>query len=293
MRGKDAEHISCTNTEYHARDEIGASMLETFRRSRREYQSQYITKTVQRGPSDAMKLGSLVHCLFLEPDTLSEEFAEIPQVAPDGKPWTRRKGSAHEAWWQEFLASCEGKTVVSMEMVDEARQIVDAMRANPKLMHFFDRDGQPEYSIFWTDRDTGLRLKCRVDWWSDTRVDLKTAADPSPSAYSRALVRFGYHRKLSHYMDGMEAMLGERVPLLHCAIGTAPPYFGRVGMYEIDDHDPSGARYRLGEIQRRQTLVELAHCMETGDWSEPWERRVFVLRLPNYAFYEDEFRIGD
>src|SRR5262249_7036551 len=145
-----------------------------------------------------------------------------------------------------------------------------------------NQKGEPEFSIFWTDKQTGLPCKCRVDYMptevlSDPRgvaVDLKTAADPSPKEYASSLVRLGYHRKLRHYQAGLNAYTGSQQPFVHIAAGTSPPYV--VASYEVDDTHPNDG-FPLGAEQRRRTLTALAECLDSGDWREPYEKSVVTL----------------
>jgi hypothetical protein len=153
-----------------------------------------------------------------------------------------------------------------------------------------ERRGEPELSIFWTDRETGLRLKCRVDWFSDYPLDLKTTRDPSPMAYARQYAALGYHRKRAHYRAGIFAHTGEHLPFVHLATGTEPPH--EVAVYDPDDSDYRSGR-SVGEDQYRATLRQLAECFASADWSNPWESQVTRLELPGWAFSEDQYQWSD
>src|SRR5687767_7846345 len=54
-----AEHRPMSAAEYHAHPALGASMLETFRESRRKFHALYVAKTMTPTPaSGAMQLGT-------------------------------------------------------------------------------------------------------------------------------------------------------------------------------------------------------------------------------------------
>jgi exodeoxyribonuclease VIII len=283
-----AEHRPMTSAEYHAHPALGASMLETFRESRRKFYGQHVAQTMPpREPTDAMKLGTLVHLRLLEPERFPEAVADpYPEVAPDGKNWLRRKGSDHEAWWQEEVNKRLGKIAAEKHTLDLVEAVVAAVKANDRANWLLSQQGESEFPIFWTDPDTGLPCKIMVDWFAAISLDLKTAYDPSPAAYAKSLVGLGYHRKLAHYKCGLSHYCGENAEFVHIAAGTTAPHC--VACYEVDDRDRQG--FNLGAAQRRRMLYELAECYRTNDWREPWEKSVVTLQLPAWAFQEDSYQ---
>src|SRR4051812_809517 len=104
-----------SSADYHADPAIGSSMLEEFRESRRLYEGRYVLKNIPpRESSAAMELGTWIHTRLLEPDEYFATLADpLPDVAPDGKNWLRRKGSDHERWWADELAQREGKIAIN------------------------------------------------------------------------------------------------------------------------------------------------------------------------------------
>lgn len=284
-----SEHVPISAAEYHASDAIGASMLETFRHSRRLFQALYVTRTIEPSPpTPAMELGTLVHLRILEPERFAECVAEpYPETAPDGKEWLRRKGSDHERWWAEEVEARAGKIAATENTLATVEAIAESVGRNWHARRLIDRHGTPEFSIFWTDKETGLRLKCRVDWMAEIPLDLKTTTDPAPGPYARQIVKLGYHRKAAHYLAGLQQFTGEPTPMVHLAVGTSAPY--PVAVYEIDDRDANRSSRSLGAEQWRETLRQVAECMSSGDWSEPYEREIVALRLPGWAFSEDAY----
>lgn len=286
---QQVEHRELTSEAYHAHYAIGASMMETFRVSRWEYYSQYVAKSVERGPpTDAMILGTLVHLQLLEPERVEQEFATLPAKTTGGDAWNWRKPD-HRKERDDWIAKQAPKAVVEPDVLLTSGKIADAIRSNWHARRLIENDGESEFSIFWTDVETGLECKCRVDWMAAIPLDIKTTCDPSPATYARQLVNLGYHRKLAHYLDGLAHFVGEPIPMVHLAAGTSEPFL--VATYDIDDRDQRGQS--LGNRQRRRTLRQLAECYATGDWREPWEKQITSLRLPGWAFYEDAYQIGE
>lgn len=274
--------------EYHEHKAIGASMLETFRKSRRKYHARHVAKDADAfTPTNAMDDGTLVHCLLLEPEKYESLLAPPPpEKAPDGKKWLRRAGSDHEKWWDEYLETTEGKIVADEERRKRIENAVASIMRNKRATMLLSQDGQPEHSAFWIDEETGLECKCRYDWFAPISVDVKTSADPAPEPYAKTIVNLGYHRKWAHYRAGLQALTGQN-KFVHIVVGSQDPHL--VGNYDIDDRDRDGIR--LGEVQRRRTLRQLAACYESGDWREPWEKQITKLRLPGWAFTSDDYQL--
>lgn len=286
-----AVHIDMPAEKYHEHPAIGASMIEIFRRSRREFYQRFVEcEEVPAKRTDPMDLGTLIHARLLEPLRFEELLApQFPSTNEAGEEWNWRK-PAHrderDAWYAKHA---DGKIVISEEERTDLDKIIGAVLNNQHARRLLEREGKSEYSIFWTDYETGLNLKCRVDWFSSIPLDLKSSADVSPAEYSRQIVKLGYHRKLAHYLDGIAAHVGEPVPMVHLAVETKTPY--RVATYDINDADLRGRS--LGERQRRELLRQIQKCYADNDWREPWEKQIVSLSLPRWAFSEDEFYLGD
>jgi len=286
-----AEHVELTSEAYHAHDADGSSRIQEFREDRLVYAGRYVHKTLPlKEPSPAMNLGTLVHLKVLEPDKFADAVADpLPELAPDGKKWLRRKGSDHEKWWADELAIREGKIIATKDTHEQVDAIAEAVLGNWYARRLLKREGQPEFSIFWTDSITGLELKCRVDWMAAIPVDLKTTDVPSPAEFARTATRLGYWMRAAHYAHGIASYLGEMIPIVHLVASTSAPY--RVAIYDFDDSDRDGQR--LGFRQWRTALESLARCRDTGDWQNNWSKQVTKLRPPAYAFSEELFEIGD
>ena len=289
MKLKTATNDIMPDDQYHKLPAIGASMLEDLRSSRRLYQDKYVMGNYVHTSSDAMVLGKMIHARVLEPEKYESMLAPPPpDFGPDGKKWLRRKGSEHETAWNAYMESV--KDLIPATNADRTivERIADRLTHHKRARRILEGKGSPEFSIFWDDKNTGLRCKCRVDWMADFPVDIKTTADPSPQAFSRVVQKFGYHRKASHYRAGIAAYTGEELPMLHLVVGTVAPY--QVAVYEIDDRTEPTSNIHLGDVQRKTMMEELKHCLDTGDWSDPWERDVNTLPLPRWAYTEDEYR---
>lgn len=267
-----------TAEQYHADySRVSNSMLSVFRQSRRRYFERFVAQTMPATePTAAMRLGSLVHALVLEPDSVSQ-YATAPNVD--------RRTKAGKEEYAAFLAESASKTVVDADDWQKALAIRDAVWGNSVAKQFLAMPGDNEVSHYWTDPATGIECKCRYDrLCADLIPDLKTSHDASPRGFAEKSASLGYHRQAAHYRYGWTCATGEVLPFVFIVVCTEPPY--DVGIYELDED-----ALQLGEAQNESALRMLKTCHKTGDWREPWQKQVTQLKLPKWTVYADEWSI--
>jgi len=248
-----------TNEQYHADPAISASHLKAVMQSPYHYWSRFLDP--QRPvvePTTAMRLGTLVHCAVLEPDDLLQRYG----VAPD-----RRTKAGKEQAEQMAAAGIEAVTEADMAL---ALSMAASVRQHPYAAALLD-DGKAEQSFWWDDLPTGLRCKCRPDWfYSSTVIDLKTTTDASPSAFARACATFGYHTQAAHYLNGTFA---DRFVFI--AVEKTYPY--AVGVYELD-----AAAMAAGAEQCRIGLQTISDCRAINEWPG-YTTTCDTIAMPNWA----------
>ena len=149
---------------------------------------------MQPSPTPAMRRGSLVHLLTLEPHKFSSEYV----VAPDIN--RRTKGGREE--WDRFVQQAGQRQIIKQDDYDEAV----AIAANVCHHTFFaqvsaDPTLQREATVVWDM--FGVPCRGRMDMITENAViDLKTCADASPEPFKRSIYRYGYHGQMAFYRDG-------------------------------------------------------------------------------------------
>ena len=248
-----------SNADYHADPAISASHLHAVAASPYHYWSRFLAP--DRPPSvqtAAMKLGSLTHCAVLEPDQLASRYG----IAPD-----RRTNAGKAAVAEMEAAGIEAVTAPEMEQAMAMAASVRSHQAAAALL----RDGKAEQSFWFDDIATGLRCKCRPDWYTgSTIVDLKTTVDASPKGFAKSVAQWRYHVQQSHYLAGTFA---ERFVFI--AVEKFYPY--AVGVYELD-----ADAVQLGDYERRNNLQTIADCRAISEWPG-YGNTVQLLSLPKWA----------
>jgi exodeoxyribonuclease VIII len=248
-----------SNAEYHADPAISASHLHAVAASPYHYWARYLNP--QRPPSvqtAAMKLGSLVHCAVLEPDELAKRYAVcLPRNTKAGK---------------EMAAEMEASGIEAVTSTDmeQAMAMADAVRSHQSAAELL-RNGKAEQSFWWDDIPTGLRCKCRPDWYNGTTiVDLKTTTDASPKGFAKSVAQWRYHVQQAHYLSGTFA---ERFVFI--AVEKTYPF--AVGVYELDE-----AAMLHGASERRANLQTIADCRAISEWPG-YGNTIQPLSLPSWA----------
>lgn len=248
-----------SNADYHADPAVSASHLHAVAASPYHYWSRFLAP--DRPPSvqtAAMKLGSLTHCAVLEPDELANRYG----IAPD-----RRTNAGKAAVAEMEAAGIEAVTAPEMEQAMAMAASVRSHQAAAALLC----DGKAEQSFWWDDIPTGLRCKCRPDWYTgNTIVDLKTTTDASPKGFAKSVAQWRYHIQQNHYLAGTFA---DRFVFI--AVEKTYPY--AVGVYELDN---TAALH--GEAERRNNLQTIADCRAIAEWPG-YGNTIQPLSLPNWA----------
>ena len=248
-----------SNADYHADPAVSASHLHAVAASPYHYWSRFLAP--DRPPSvqtAAMKLGSLTHCAVLEPDQLASRYG----IAPD-----RRTNAGKAAVAAMEAAGIEAVTAPEMEQAMAMAASVRSHQAAAALL----RDGKAEQSFWFDDIATGLRCKCRPDWYTgSTIVDLKTTVDASPKGFAKSVAQWRYHVQQSHYLAGTFA---ERFVFI--AVEKFYPY--AVGVYELD-----ADAVQLGDYERRNNLQTIADCRAISEWPG-YGNTIQPLSLPKWA----------
>ena len=252
-----------SNADYHADPAVSASHLKTVMQSPYHYWSRYLDPDrVAMAPTAAMRLGSLTHCAVLEPDELTKRY----QLAPD------RRTNAGKAAVAEMAAA--GIEAVSEADLAQALQMADAVRSNSTVALLLS-NGQAEQSFWWDDIATGMRCKCRPDWFDgETIVDLKTCQDASPAGFARSISTFLYQVQAAHYLCGT---LAKR--FIFVAVEKTAPY--ATACYELD-----AQALVHGSVLRHNALQRLQDARAINEWPG-YTDGIQTLQLPGWALKDN------
>jgi hypothetical protein len=118
-----------------------------------------------------------------------------------------RSSKVYQTKEAEFLKENAGKYLVK-DRGHESFETIQAMLEScyaDKAIQGLIKNTEYQLTIFWTDPTTGLKLKTRPDICKRKKnvlVNIKTAEDGSPQAFSRELVKYDYPMQAAHEITG-------------------------------------------------------------------------------------------
>ena len=274
--------VKLTATQYHADySAIGRSSLWTFRESRRQYEAEHVTKTAPaRKKSKPMDIGTLSHYGLLEPEKFPTQYAVFPAdvlAKKDGKPSCDGAESTDAARKFREVNERAGKVVLKQADFEIVSQVVESVRSELDWLGWLDVKARREQAIYWTEPKTGLPCKTLLDWLIVAKgtafvLDFKTTNNADPTAFRYICEDKGYWLQDAHYSEGAGLVTGLPVEFLFIVAETKFPF--RCTIVQLSPRDRAAAAEA-----RRGILSNLAGCLKSGDFSEPWEHRVNELAL--------------
>lgn len=213
-------------------------------------------------PRDVFDFGHAAHALILG--------VGLDLVTVEADDW-RGKAAREE----RDNARAEGKVPLLVADMLRAKAMAHAVLTHPVAKAILS-DGTPERSLFWQDETTGVTRRARLDWLRDNAaVDLKTAADASPTGFAKAVATYSYHQQDDWYTEGVATLTGEVLPFLFLVVEKEPPHL--VGVYQLDEEARA-----IGRDRNRRALDVYAECAATNTWPG-YSTDIELLTLPRWA----------
>ena len=220
--------------------------------------------------SEAVDLGTHLHCAVLEPDVFAKDYVKMPDFDA--------RTSSGKLQTEAFKNNMDRKIILDHKTYQQVITMRDSILAHPVANKLLTSNGKSEVSIFGELQ--GLKVKCRPDRIVDPAsfgdqhvlIDVKKTADIDKFIYS---VRdFGYHRQHAFYSDVYFQLTGHRPRFVFVVVGEKRS-IGRhpVRVWELPDE--------VVEIGRTQYLGGLEKCREYAEFGcgldiEPLDMRGLI-----------------
>ena len=253
--------------DYHAIDALSASGAKHLLRSPAHYLAQ---KEKPMEPTAAMRLGTAVHTMILEPEKADIEIARAPKVD--------KRTKVGKETIELFERENAGKLCLDADVYDKAAAIADAVAKHPAARDLL-RDGQAEVSMLWEAHD-GIPCKARFDYYKgDGIIDIKTTQDASPDAFARSIAGFKYHMQAAHYLQGYREVTGwDADHFTFIAVESEPPY--AIGIYRLDD-----ASLMSGRMLMEQAAFAFKRAADPVQW-KGYSRDIQTISVPSWALID-------
>lgn len=241
-----------TLAQYHASEGASSSFLKHF--SRTPWHALW-AKSHPQPPTEAMRLGTLLHLACLEPEIFNRDVKVMPIF----------KGVGKVAKEREVAEANPGATLIStdwarlLELGHEA--VMNHAGARGLVTHPL---AVREHSFCWTDKETGLVLKIRPDVFIPGEkvivvADVKKALDASISGFSLQATKLQYHLSAAMYIEGLEQIY----PNHDIAWFWIPVEMEtkQCTVYSLTPNDLKKGREAL-----RKAKLALKQCLLTNHW---------------------------
>jgi len=269
-------------SDYYAIKALSHSMLSCLAQNPMECKMRYVDDppTLPKKDSAAFAMGHAVHCLALEPNEFSNRFAIAQKVD--------RRTTAGKVAWAEYLADCEGKTVLDEQDHADAMACVQALNNHAQFAAIMAQPRRVEvpfeFDLF------GHRFKARPDCIIDSMrliLDIKTTDDASPHRWQWSAVDYGYHRQQIIYQEALRQDTGKSYRFIFAVVEKPKPSTRgippTVALYELKEESV------LMGVEDTQDLVwQYERRTKENDWKQLYSDGIFPLRLPKRRVYEGE-----
>lgn len=248
--------------DYRRIDRVNWTWLRHMQRSPAHFKAAPLTPQVD---TDAKRLGRGAHVALLEPQRFPYSY-----TVWGGK---QKRGAEWEALKQQHGAG----NILTQEQHRLCLAMADAAKKDEHASKHLRR-GSAEVTLQWTDADTGISCKARLDKGGDVPaiVDVKTCRDASPSGFARACWNLDYAAQAAFYVDGHAAATnGELLPYVLVAIESEAPHV--VQVYRVPDYILD-----IGRDTYRPLLERLVECRRDNVWPGYADGEL-ELELPRWA----------
>lgn len=264
-------HLS--REEYEAIDAVRFSHLKHMAKSPLHFRAA-VTGHVKPGKS--MRLGSLAHCLVLEPERYDDLFAVYEH--PEGKKAVF-KGQNYDT----FAAANPGKTIIKADELNHASSIAHAILTYGPARRYLDKI-ETELSLVWRDEKTGLLCKALIDGLShsvsNVIVELKSTTKVDPWNFRKQYADMLYHVQAAWYGMGYRALTDLQAYQKCFAVEAEQPH--DVIVYDCAEV------IDVGESTARELLDKVATCRLARKWPGQAGETEQSLTLPKYLEDDEE-----
>jgi exodeoxyribonuclease VIII len=182
--------------------------------------------------------------------------------------------------WDAFKEMHDEENILKVDEYEHCIRASKAVKAHPVAATVLARS-QKEVSITWTDADTGIECKARLDILADDGIyDLKGIRSADLGALAQEVAKQRYHCQLAFYQEGVKRALGKTLPVHIIGVENAAPH--DVVVAELPEDD-----VYAGWETVRGWLDKVAECRKSGRWPGRYADKQ-ALHLPQWIWSDDD-----
>lgn len=254
---------------------LSYSALKQFKKSPAHY---YEHVTAKKVPTPALIRGGLVDCLLLTPDKFEKEYFILPEI--------NRRTTEGKAIYEKLLHENEGKLLISQQDLDEARLIVERVKADKYAANYLNNIVETQRKMIWRNKEFDLPMIGYVDFICDVdgqkfAGEFKTTQDADPNNFERSISRFDYHLQTAVYLDAFKRIGYEFPEMIHIAVETSEPYACSVMMMSHD-------MIEIGKQELNTLLQHFRYCIDNQKFNEGYNywlmetKPYYIIEMPKF-----------
>ncbi len=263
---EDGIHTNISIEDYHANtSHISATQIKIAKTSLKHF-DWYTRGKLPRDQKKQFDFGNAFELALLDNTNYLKKVATLPDqqwvdeiqtINEDSK--NPRNTNYYKDRYKAFMKENEGKYIIN-DSGDHSFDSIEEMLSScyqDSTIQALVKNTEYQLSLFWTDPETGLKLKTRPDICKRKKnvvVNLKTTLDGSPSAFSYDLKKYEYPLQACIEMLGcLETGLMERIDnYFWLVVEKVPPFNATI--YEFADSDikacMDSTKYHLNKIAK-------------------------------------------
>lgn len=256
--------------DYHNSQGYSRSQLLDLRKNPKLFYYNNLTEEKeQKEPSEAMRIGEVLHLMTLEPHLLNKHVAVQPELD--------RRTKAGKEEYTKFLEDNATKVWLPQHKFEEceamAKSLKDSMWENLGIL--LPTHGKIEKSIYFDYDET--QYKARPDVFIDGVVlDVKTTNDASYRAFQSSSVSYGYFLQAGMIRLALESIGINLERFIFACVETAAPF--SCAIYVLDEE-----AIDYGVVQFFKLHYRLKECLNENRWQDYGLK---VLTVPGWAKVE-------
>ena len=266
--------------DYYEIDALSNSSLSVLKRSPQEFYERFVSGKQKGEETDAMRLGSAVHMLALEPEKFDSEYVVLDgPVNPRTQAAYGRDTKAFSEWLENAKAD-ESRKIMIRDDFDQSLKIAQAFHSHEIIEGLMTVDGKEfEKTLLLTyqyDDGSSEKVKCKPDCIIPAEsiiIDLKTSSDPRPEEFQWSALRYGYYRQAAIYLDACEVFYGKEFRFLFGVVNSKAPH--ECGVFELTLADIQRGREEYHEL-----IEEYSRRKLSNNWRSDWQVGIHSLSLP-------------
>ena len=227
--------------------------------------------------TDALAFGTALHTALLEPERFRKEYIVTPKFD--------RRTKAGKSAWTQFEDEYGHLMPIVEDEYDAAEAMIRSVYGCRDAAELLANATARELSFVWSDGETGLLCKGRVDLLTTFEgwtfiVDLKSTRDASQFAFQSQMTKLRYYASLAWYRLGLNVLAPHDRRCALLPVEKTPPYACKPYEVMVD-------AIENGEIEMRALLRKYAVAREIGLY-EAYGHDMGMIDLPHWKHKELE-----